>query len=183
MVWKFCEIWFFYGNCLPGLFVLKFYGPVNPMGSCRARSVYLTTVEPATSRWTEFCEILSHSVGYGMYAYLVMTYHTTRAVEIPWPTCPTCLISLRTSKKFQFTCLRQGLHSSSLEKSPGYDIYCFLFHKENMLWYALEAPHWGTSNEYPQNMFSLRIKKNINLQASKYFLEKWMLTIYLSVDK
>ena len=26
------------------LFVLKFYGPVNPMGSCRARSVYLTTL-------------------------------------------------------------------------------------------------------------------------------------------
>ena len=25
------------------VFVLKFYGPVNPMGSCRARSVYLTT--------------------------------------------------------------------------------------------------------------------------------------------
>ena len=25
------------------LFVLKFYGPVNPMVSCRARSVYLTT--------------------------------------------------------------------------------------------------------------------------------------------
>ena len=24
------------------LFVLRFYGPVNPMGSCRARSVYLT---------------------------------------------------------------------------------------------------------------------------------------------
>ena len=28
---------------LVGLFVLRFYGPVNPMGSCRARSVYLTT--------------------------------------------------------------------------------------------------------------------------------------------
>ena len=28
-------------NCL---FVLRFYGPVNPMGSCRARSVYLTTL-------------------------------------------------------------------------------------------------------------------------------------------
>ena len=27
----------------PCLFVLRFYGPVNPMGSCRARSVYLTT--------------------------------------------------------------------------------------------------------------------------------------------
>ena len=26
-----------------GLFVLRFYGPVNSMGSCRARSVYLTT--------------------------------------------------------------------------------------------------------------------------------------------
>ena len=25
------------------LFVLRFNGPVNPMGSCRARSVYLTT--------------------------------------------------------------------------------------------------------------------------------------------
>ena len=25
------------------LFVLRFYGPVNPMGSYRARSVYLTT--------------------------------------------------------------------------------------------------------------------------------------------
>ena len=25
------------------LFVLRFYGPINPMGSCRARSVYLAT--------------------------------------------------------------------------------------------------------------------------------------------
>ena len=24
-------------------FVLRFYGPVNPMGSCQTRSVYLTT--------------------------------------------------------------------------------------------------------------------------------------------
>ena len=28
---------------LLNLFVLRFYGSVNPMGSCRARSVYLTT--------------------------------------------------------------------------------------------------------------------------------------------
>ena len=28
---------------VPCLFVLRFYSPVNPMGSCRARSVYLTT--------------------------------------------------------------------------------------------------------------------------------------------
>ena len=25
-------------------FVLRFYGPINPMGSCLARSVYLTTL-------------------------------------------------------------------------------------------------------------------------------------------
>ena len=28
---------------LEGLFVLRFYGSINPMGSCQARSVYLTT--------------------------------------------------------------------------------------------------------------------------------------------
>ena len=31
------------GQKIVCLFVLRFYGPVNPMGSCRARSVYLTT--------------------------------------------------------------------------------------------------------------------------------------------
>ena len=30
-------------NHLLDSFVLRFYGPVNPMGSCGARSVYLTT--------------------------------------------------------------------------------------------------------------------------------------------
>ena len=30
-------------SVLKVLFVLRFYGPVNPMGSCRARSVHLTT--------------------------------------------------------------------------------------------------------------------------------------------
>ena len=34
---------FSYVCFVPNLFVLRFYGPVNPMGSCRARSVYLTT--------------------------------------------------------------------------------------------------------------------------------------------
>ena len=32
-----------YAYILVCLFVLRFYGPVNPVGSCRARSVYLTT--------------------------------------------------------------------------------------------------------------------------------------------
>ena len=30
-----------------------------------------------------------------------------------------------------------------------------------MLWYSLEAPQQGASNEYPQHMFSSRNKKNI----------------------
>ena len=30
-----------------------------------------------------------------------------------------------------------------------------------MLWYSLEAPRQGASNEYPQHMFSLRNKKDI----------------------
>ena len=34
---------FFLFTLAVSLFVLRFYGPVNPMGSCRARSVYLTT--------------------------------------------------------------------------------------------------------------------------------------------
>ena len=33
----------FFCHFFLSLFVLRFYGPVNPMGSCRARSVYLTT--------------------------------------------------------------------------------------------------------------------------------------------
>ena len=38
----------------------------------------------------------------------------------------------------------------------------FLFLHENVCCgYSLEAPHWGTSNEYPQHMFSWRNKKNI----------------------
>ena len=32
----------------------------------------------------------------------------------------------------------------------------------NMLWYSLEAPQWGASNEYPQHIFSRRNKQNIN---------------------
>ena len=31
--------------------------------------------------------------------------------------------------------------------------------RKHMLWYSLEAPHRGASNEYPQHMFSSRNKK------------------------
>ena len=33
------------------------------------------------------------------------------------------------------------------------------------------------------NMFSLRNKNNVNFQASKSCLDKWILAIYLSLDK
>ena len=33
--------------------------------------------------------------------------------------------------------------------------------QKDMLWYSLEAPRRGASNEYPQHMFSSRNKKNI----------------------
>ena len=45
-----------FGVCL---FVLRFYGPVNPMGSCRAWSVYLTTLLQGRlsplSRFNQYC--------------------------------------------------------------------------------------------------------------------------------
>ena len=51
MVWKFCEIW-------------KFYGKRSPEGP-------------------EFCEILSHSVRYGMYALLVLNNWALIFAEYP----------------------------------------------------------------------------------------------------
>ena len=36
-----------------------------------------------------------------------------------------------------------------------------------MLWYSVEAPRQGTSNEYPQHMFLLRNKKGISIFRTK----------------
>ena len=49
----------------PCLFVLRFYGPVNPMGSCRARSVYLTTrllgrLSPLSNLSDSFVRMVQH---------------------------------------------------------------------------------------------------------------------------
>ena len=41
------------GTAHKRLFVLRFYGPVNPMGPCRARSVYLTT--HLLARFNQYC--------------------------------------------------------------------------------------------------------------------------------
>ena len=47
----------------------------------------------------------------------------------------------------------------------------FLFlHETICCGYSLEAPQWGTSNEYPQGMFLLRNKKNINVDTPTYLM-------------
>ena len=46
-----------------------------------------------------------------------------------------------------------------LDKS-GYQVHIFLISpRKHMLWYSLEMPRRGASNEYPQHMFSWRNKK------------------------
>ena len=42
-MWNLVKIGHAGSNKMFYVVVLRFYGPVNPMGSCRARSVYLTT--------------------------------------------------------------------------------------------------------------------------------------------
>ena len=39
--------------------------------------------------------------------------------------------------------------------------------RKHMLWYSLEAPRRGASNEYPQHMFSWRNKKDISIFRMK----------------
>ena len=46
----------------------------------------------------------------------------------------------------------------------GYPHNIFLISpRKHMLWYSLEAPQQGASNEYPQHMFAWRNKKNISI--------------------
>ena len=47
--------------------------------------------------------------------------------------------------------------------NPKAFVFFLFLHKNIFCGYSLEAPHRGTSNEYPQHMFSWRNKKNIYL--------------------
>ena len=52
--------------------------------------------------------------------------------------------------------------SIGLDKG-GYPVNIFLISpQKHVLWYTLEAPHQGASNEYSQHMFLWRNEKNIN---------------------
>ena len=56
----------------------------------------------------------------------------------------------------------KGNNSIALDKvffqPKSIDIFLISLQK-HMLWYSLEVPHQGASNEYPQHMFSSRNKK------------------------
>ena len=70
-------------------------------------------------------------------------------------TCLTCPISLRTSKKFQFSCP---------EEYSDLRYIFFLFLEETCCGYSLEVPCHGASK---------RNKKNVNFRASKFSLSQW----------
>ena len=63
-------------------------------------------------------------------------------------------------------------------------LFFFLFLYENICCrYSLEAPHWGTSNEYSQQIFHGETRKNIYMIPSymelcKYWLIHWQLLLY-----
>ena len=58
-------------------------------------------------------------------------------------------------------------------------ILVFLFlHINICCCYSLEAPWWGTSNEYPYHMFSWRIKKNIGTFWLKKCLKSELMELY-----
>ena len=62
-------------------------------------------------------------------------------------------------------------------------MHIFLLFPDICFGNSLVAPHRAAANEYPQEMFSLRKNDNVKFQASKSWLAKWILSIYLSVDK
>ena len=79
------------------------------------------------------------------------------------------------------TCPRTSKWSKSTCPSKIYlpeNWHFFLFLEENICFgYSLEAPHRGTSNEYPQHMFSSRIKKNIYLIIWIFFCQSYKLLV------
>ena len=70
-----------------------------------------------------------------------------------------------------------------LDKS-GFQVNIFLISpRKHMLWYSLEAPHQGASNEYPQHIFLWRNKKDINTFGMKKasYQELCLLSMWRSV--
>ena len=72
-------------------------------------------------------------------------------------------------------CLYIGLDKS------GYpvNIFFIFLHESIYCGYSLEVPQQGTSNEYPQHMFYIRNKKNINSFGLK---KKHLIKSYISIN-
>ena len=67
-----------------------------------------------------------------------------------------------------------------LSKSE-YQLNSFLITRQkHMLWYSLEAPHRGASNEYPQHKFLSRNNKNIDIfwrKKAPYHELRWIMLL------
>ena len=101
------------------LFVLRFYGPVNPMGSCQAWSVYLTTLEvPHQDTFNEYAcfqgEIRKILFGYNLLSgamykirisYLSVQFHSQYWVGV---TIVTYFGTLLKVTHFKFSGRRQA---------------------------------------------------------------------------
>ena len=73
------------------------------------------------------------------------------------------------SLKQEWTCsnYRMSIVNIATDKR-GYPHNIFLISRQlHMLWYSLEVPRQGASNEYPQHMFLLRNKKDISIFRMK----------------
>ena len=110
-------------NCIDSLFVLRFYGPVNPMGSSWARSVYLTTrllarLSPLVT------SLYSHDIT------LVLFYWIIKQII----------------RKKNTLSLETGA-------SLGYTLFSLFLLKNIDCGYSLEPPRQGDSNENPRSMF------------------------------
>ena len=59
--------------------------------------------------------------------------------------------------------LDKALFFKKKKQKKNDDIFLISPQKKHMLWYSLEVPQQGASDEYPQRRFSWRDKKNIFL--------------------
>ena len=56
-----------------------------------------------------------------------------------------------------------GTNKVLFQQNKNQTMFFIFFHRNILCGYSLEVPRRGTSNEYPQNMFSWKNKKNIFL--------------------
>ena len=77
-------------------------------------------------------------------------------------------------------CRHMTVYIATDKRGYPHDIF-LISEQKHMLWYSLEAPRWGASNEYPQNMFSFKNKKDISIFGWKKCLISCNMTSALLV--